>query len=386
MCRERDLKDGAHVAKRNPISAEIGCESGSRKFSSVDEKIIRDNSLSRFVLTLDWDSKLKLVRFYATIYIMNPKIIVILGPTATGKSDVAVQIAQKFSARGGSAFGGNGAEIISADSRQVYRGMDLGSGKITKKEMGGITHHLLDVASPNTLFSVVKYKKQAEKEIEKIFSKNKTPIICGGTGFYIDSIVKNITLPEVKLNKKLRQKLEKYSAEKLFEILKKLSPARAKNIDKYNKVRLIRAIEIAKELGDVPEIKEEPSKYNFVFIGLDTKDNILKKRIEKRLLKRIKLGMIEEIFRLHKQGVSWKRLESFGLEYRQTALYLQKKITREQMIENLKNEIWHFVKRQRTWFKRNKHIIWLDSTTKNIAIGTDTLINKFLKIKKYANI
>ena len=285
---------------------------------------------------------------------MKHKIIVVLGPTATGKSDIAVQIAKKF----------NG-EIISADSRQVFRGMDLGSGKITKKEMLGISHYLLDIANPKTFFSVVKYKELAEKAIEKIIAKNKTPIICGGTGFYIDSIVKNITLPEVRLNKKLRSKLEKYSAEKLFKILKKLSPIRAKNIDKNNKVRLIRAIEIAKTLGEVPKIVEKPSKYDFIIIGLNTNNDILKERIEKRLIKRMKLGMIKEVAKLHKQGVSWKRLESFGLEYRQTALYLQNKIDKEEMIENLKSEIWHFVKRQRTWFKRNKKIKWFKPEEKN---------------------
>jgi len=291
---------------------------------------------------------------------MKSKVIVILGPTATGKSDISVQIAKKFSAQGGSALGGNGAEIISADSRQVYKGMDLGSGKITKKEMMGIPHRLLDIISPKTFFSVVKYKKLAEKEIKKIIAKNKIPIICGGTGFYIDSIVKNITLPEVKLNRKLRQKLEKYSAEKLYEILKKLSPTRAKNIDKHNKVRLIRAIEIAKTLGNIPKIKESPNKYNFLLIGLDTTDKILKERIHIRLFARIRAGMINEVKRLHKQKISWKRLESFGLEYRQTALYLQNKITKAQMIENLKNNIWHFVKRQRTWFKRDKNIKWFE--------------------------
>jgi len=303
---------------------------------------------------------------------MKKKIIVILGPTATGKSDIAVQIAKKY----------NG-EIISADSRQIYKGMNLGSGKITKKEMLGIPHHMLDIVKPTTLFSVVKYKELADKAIEKIIAKGKTPIICGGTGFYIDSIVKNITLPEVKIDKKLRKRLEKLSAEKLFDVLKKLSPTRAKTIDKYNKVRLIRAIEIAKALGDVPEIQEGPQKYDFIFIGLDTKDNIVKERIEKRLLKRIKLGMINEIKKLHKQGVSWKRLESFGLEYRETAKYLQeisrhardKKSLKKQMIENLKNDIWHFVKRQRTWFKRNKSIKWFEPKE----------INKILKyIKKVA--
>ncbi|MFH1455099.1 MAG: tRNA (adenosine(37)-N6)-dimethylallyltransferase MiaA [bacterium] len=295
---------------------------------------------------------------------MKPKIIVILGPTATGKSDIAIQIAKKV-----------GGEIISADSRQIYKGMDLGSGKITKKEMLGIPHHLLDIISPNTLFSVVKYKKLVEKEIEKIIVKNKVPIICGGTGYYIDSIVNNIVLPEVKINKKLRQKLEKYSAEKLFGILERLSLSRAKNIDKYNKVRLIRAIEIARALGDVPKIQEGPSKYDFILIGLDTKDDILKEKIIIRLFRRMKLGMINEVKKLHKNGVGWKRLESFGLEYRQVALYLQNKITRDQMLENLKNEIWYFVKRQRTWFKRNENIKWFEpNEIKKILSYTKTSI------------
>ncbi len=305
------------------------------------------------------------VLFYANILIMKPKIIVVLGPTATGKSDIAVAIAKKF----------NG-EIVSADSRQVFCGMDLGSGKITRKEMAGIPHYLLDVANPKTIFSVVKYKELAEKAIEKIIMKGKTPIICGGTGFYIDSIVKNISLPEVKLNKKLRNRLEKYSAEKLFEILKKLSPNRAKNIDKNNKVRLIRAIEIAKTIGEVPQIVEKPNKYDFIFIGLDTDNDVLKERIEKRLLKRIKLGMIEEIAKLHKLGVSWKRLESFGLEYRQTALYLQGEITKEEMVEKLKSEIWHFVKRQRTWFKRNKKINWFEPKQLSRIVKA---VNNFIK-------
>lgn len=293
---------------------------------------------------------------------IRPKVVVILGPTATGKSGVAVQLAKKVD-----------GEIISADSRQVYKGMDLGSGKITKKEMGGIPHHLLDVVSPKTFFSVVKYKELAEKKIEKIISKEKVPIICGGTGFYIDSIVKNITLPDVKLNQKLRNKLEKYSAEKLYEMLKKLSPSRAKNIDKYNKVRLIRAIEIAKVLGNVPKIKQKPSKYDFILIGLDTNDNKLKEKISIRLFARIRAGMINEVKKLHEQGVSWKRLESFGLEYRQTALFLQNKITpstplrtsKNQMVENLNKEIWHYVKRQRTWFKRNKKIKWFKPEEEN---------------------
>jgi tRNA dimethylallyltransferase len=309
----------------------------------------------------------------------KPKIIVILGPTATGKSDVAVNLAKDI----------NG-EIISADSRQVYKGMDLGSGKITKKEMLNIPHHLLDVTKPQTLFTVAKYKKLTDKAIDKIIKKRKTPIICGGTGFYIDSIVKNISFPEVLPNKKLRKQLEKKTTEQLFDILKKLDANRAKNIDKNNPVRLIRAIEIAKELGSVPEIKELPSKYDFIFIGLDLPDEILKERINIRLIKRIKAGMIKEIENLHKNGVSWKRLESFGLEYRQTALFLQNKITlstplktsKEQLIENLNREIWNFVKRQRTWFKGNKNIIWINPLKKSDIIKAEKVVKKFIKNEK----
>jgi len=279
----------------------------------------------------------------------KPKVLVVLGPTSSGKSDVAVSIAKKV----------NG-EIISADSRQVYKGMDLGSGKITNKEMQGVPHHLLDVANPKNQFSVFKYKKLAEKKIEEILKRKKTPIICGGTGFYIDSITKNILIPEVKVNQKLRKELDRKDATELISILKKLDPNRAKNIDINNKVRIIRAIEIAKSLGKVPEIKELPSRYGFIFIGLDLPDKEIKERIKKRLEKRLKLGMLNEIKKLHKEGVSWKRLESFGLEYKNCALFLKNKISSEEMKRNIETESWHYVKRQRTWFKRNKEIKWFE--------------------------
>ncbi|MBU4078319.1 tRNA (adenosine(37)-N6)-dimethylallyltransferase MiaA, partial [Patescibacteria group bacterium] len=163
----------------------------------------------------------------------KPKIIVVVGPTASGKSDLAVEIAKKY----------NG-EVVSADSRQVYKGMDIGTGKITQKEMQGIKHYLLDVASPKTRFTVAQYQKKANQAIGEIIKKEKLPILCGGTGFYIQSIVDNIAIPKVKPDLKLRKNLEKQSAEELFEQLKKLDSERAKNIDKYNKRRLIRAIEI----------------------------------------------------------------------------------------------------------------------------------------------
>lgn len=276
----------------------------------------------------------------------KPKILVILGPTATGKSDLAVEMALKL----------NG-EVISADSRQVYKGMDLGSGKITKEEMKGVPHYLLDVADPKKSFSVGQFQKLGQKKITEILARNKLPIICGGTGFYIDTLVSGIKLPKVKADKKLRKELEKKSASELLEMLKKLDKERAENIDVHNKVRLIRAIEIATSLGKVPKL-ESSQIYEVTYIGLDKPDLELKERIRGRLERRLKAGMVAEVERLHDSGVSYRRLESFGLEYKNCALFLQNKISESEMIENILKESWQYVKRQRTWFKRNKNVEW----------------------------
>lgn len=278
----------------------------------------------------------------------RPKIIVILGQTSTGKSDFAVQIAKKVK-----------GEIISADSRQVYKGMDLGTGKITKYEMQGIPHHLLDVANPKKVFSVSGYKKLADNKIKEILKRGKVPILCGGTGFYIDAVVNGTILPEVAPNAKLRAMLAKKSVVELFKMLKKLDPSRAKNIDSKNPVRLIRAIEIAKALGKVPKVKSG-TEYDALKIGLTLPDEVLKKRIYARLLARIKKGMLKEIENLHKSGVSWKRMNELGLEYRYGAMYLQGKITKKEMIEKLNTESWQYAKRQKTWFKRDKDTVWID--------------------------
>ncbi len=278
----------------------------------------------------------------------KPRVIAIVGPTASGKSDLAVKLAKKF----------NG-EIISADSRQVYKGLDIGAGKITKKEMQGIPHHLLDVANPKKQFTVVDFKKLADKAISDIISRKKLPIICGGTGFYIQAVVDNIILPDVPVNKTLRKLLEHKTAEKIFEILQKTDPKRAKEINKYNKVRLIRAIEIAMVLGKVPPIKSDP-QYEVLQIGIKTDQEQLKKKISTRLLARVSNGMITEARKLHTAGLSWKRMEQLGLEYRYLALFLQKKITKKEMIERLTFEILHYAKRQITWFKRDQRIKWFE--------------------------
>lgn len=303
----------------------------------------------------------------------NGKIIVILGQTSTGKSDFAVEIAKQI----------NG-EIISADSRQVYKGMNLGTGKITKKEMRNIPHYLLDVISPKKTFSVDEYQKLANKKIEEILKRGNVPIICGGTGFYIDTLINNTSLPNVPPNKDLRKKLNLLSTLTLNKLLQKLDPIRAKTIDKNNKVRLVRAIEIAKTLGKVPTPHRTVLWGKSIFkIGLTLPPEILKERIYSRLLSRIKKGMIKEVKNLHeKKNISWKRLESLGLEYRYVSYYLRGKLSKDEMIEKLNIEIWHFAKRQKTWFKRDLKTIWIDPRKKSEKIKALKEIKEFLGLNK----
>jgi len=276
---------------------------------------------------------------------MKSKIIVILGQTATGKSALAVKIAKKI----------NG-EIISADSRQIYKSLDIGTGKITRKEMKGVPHHLLDVANPKKKFTVAEYKKLAEERITEIISRNKTPIICGGTGFYIDAITKGVIFPEVPPNLKLRKILDKKSTSQLFKILKKLDKRRAKNIDSKNKVRLIRAIEIVKALGKVPKIKEEKPKYKFIKIGLYLPPNKLKKKVEKRVKKMFKDGLLNEIKKLKRTKISNKRLNEFGFEYNNPTY------------EKVVTGTLQYAKRQMQWFKRDKEIRWFDASKKHAIV------------------
>ncbi len=286
----------------------------------------------------------------------KPKIIVILGPTATGKSDLAVKIALQL--RSGSSTKKKGGEIISADSRQVYKGLDIGTGKITKKEMRGIPHYLIDVANPKHKFTVAEYKILTEEKIKEIISRGKTPIICGGTGLYIDAITKGTIFPEVPPNMKLRKILEKKSVKELFKILLKLDPRRAKDIKEKNelnnKVRLIRAIEIAKHLGNVPKIIEKNPKYKFIKIGLYLPPDKSKEKIEKRVKQMFKNGLLKEIKKLKKSGISEKRLKEFGFEYN------------DPTIEKVIKETIKYTKRQMTWFKRDKEIKWFDASKKVI--------------------
>mgnify|MGYP001600398353 CR=1 FL=1 len=289
---------------------------------------------------------------------MKQKIIAIVGPTASGKSDYAVTVALRLAQ--GKPNKIRGGEIISADSRQVYRGMNIGTGKIIIQEMQGITHHLLDIASPKRQFTVVQYQKLANQAIEKILKEGKIPILCGGTGLYIDAVLEGWKFPKTPIDKVLRKKLEKESAEQLFLQLQKLDPKFAKKIDHNNKRRLVRALEIIHTTKEtIQPLKKHPLPYTIEYIGLFPGWDTLKEKIHIRLESRIKEGMVEEVEHLHKkENISWKRLESFGLEYKYIALYLQDKLSYEEMKNSLEMAIFHYAKRQMTWFKRNKQIKW----------------------------
>ena len=320
------------------------------------------------------------------------KIIVILGPTASGKTKLAVELASKF----------NG-EIVSADSRQVYRGMDIGTGKDlkdyrleipnpndqlpnkfkiqnSKLKIIEIPYHLIDVANPKEQFDLAQYQKMAFAAIDDILRRGKLPILAGGSGLYLQAVVENYKLSEAKKDLALRKKLEKLSAAELFNKLKKLVPKMAVKLnqsDKNNKRRLIRYLEI---VGQDHNFKSRAGKrkYNALIIGVNFSRDILKQRIFKRLLERLKeQNMIGEVERLHEQGLSWKRLEDFGLEYKFVSLYLEGELQYEEMVEKLNLAIYQFAKRQMTWFKRwekqGANINWVKDNKKIEKLVKDYL-------------
>ncbi len=291
----------------------------------------------------------------------KPKIITILGPTAAGKTDLSIRLAKEF----------NG-EIVSADSRQVYKEMDIGTGKVTPEETQGIPHYLIDVVEPQEKFNVVQFQELAYEAIDKILKKDKLPFLVGGSPFYLYSIVDGYVFPGVEPKPELRDKLQEKSADKLFKQLKKLDPDRAQEIEKNNKRRVIRSIEIAKELGEVPDLENKP-RYDCLLLGIKHSREELKQRIAERLETRFDKGMIQEVKELHQKRVSWEKLEDFGLEYRWIARFLQDKITKEEMKESLQKDIEHFAKRQMTWFKKDDRIHWIKNKEQ-----AETLIKEFL--------
>lgn len=271
----------------------------------------------------------------------TPHVIVVAGPTASGKSDFAVELALH-----------NNGEIISADSRQVYKDLDIGTGKITTEEMKGVPHYMLDITEVGDEFSVAEYARRAKPILEEIFARGKTPIICGGTGQYIDALIYDVDMPPVPPNQTLRQELEKKDVDELYKELAEKDPYRADDVDRYNKVRLIRALEIVHELGFVPPLHEPKLLYETEFYLMNPSRELIRQRIEKRLLSRLEHGMLDECKKLLENGVTHEQLEKLGLEYRYMSRHLRGEISYEQMIEELKNKIGQYAKRQETWNKK----------------------------------
>lgn len=284
--------------------------------------------------------------------IAKQKVIVIVGTTASGKTKLGVELAKKYK-----------GEIISADSRQVYKGMDVGTGKDLKeysiKEKGKIIkipYHLIDVADPKDKFDLAQWYKIAQTALDDIVLRGKLPIVVGGTGLYAQALVDGYNLSDVKPDDKFRNKLEKKNKEELFKMLGKLNSAFAdklNNSEKNNKQRLIRYIEILSK-GQKQEVtKKGNNKYDFEIIGVTFPREELKQRIYKRLIDRLENeDMIGEVKRLHKQGLSWEKLESFGLEYKFVSQYLQDKIGYDEMVNKLYIASCQYAKRQMTWLRR----------------------------------
>jgi len=279
------------------------------------------------------------------------KAVVIIGPTSSGKTALAVKLALEFS-----------AQIISADSRQVYKGMDIGTGKDlseysikTKTGIKKIPYHLIDVCSPKESFNLSKYLKLANEVLDKISAQGDLPLIVGGTGLYAQALVDNYQISKVKENKELRAKLEDIELKGVQELFKKEYSDfynKLNNSDKNNKRRLIRYLEILKDKGVLDKKRSHP-KFEFLVLKIEVERKELKQRIKNRLIQRIENEeMIEEVNRLHKEGLTWKKLESFGLEYKFVSKYLQNKLDYDEMLEDLYTASSRFAKRQSAWFRR----------------------------------
>jgi tRNA dimethylallyltransferase len=274
--------------------------------------------------------------------VKKQRILAIVGPTASGKTSLSIELAKKF----------NG-EVISADSRQVYRGLNLGTGKVTKEEMLGVPHHLIDVADPKDTYTVADFVRDGRSAISDIIDRSKLPIVVGGTFFYVDALLGKVVAPSVLPNAELRNKLEAIDTEKLFHMLTEKDARRAEDIDKHNRRRLIRALEIVDAIGAVPPTAHE-ELYDVLTLGIMLTKVELHENIHKRLIERIDAGMIAEVEQLHTNGLSYERMEDLGLEYRYIARYLQATISYETMLSELETKIRQFAKRQMTWLKRDK--------------------------------
>ena len=305
----------------------------------------------------------------------KPKVIVICGPTASGKTALSIELAKQI----------NG-EIISADSMQIYEDMDIGTAKVSEEEMDGIKHYLVGHVSPTTRYSVADFKKDAINAIEEILKKGKTPIIVGGTGLYVDSLVNGIEYDDYEIDIEYRNELEKIVEEKglkyVYDKAKEIDPEAIKKISENDKKRIFRILEIFHSTGKTKTQQNEDSvknenPYDYYVFAIDMLREKLYERINLRVDIMIEKGLVEEVKNLIKK---YDKLPTAmqGLGYKEVVAYLNNECTYEEMIEKIKLETRHYAKRQLTWFRRNKNIIWLDGLSErntNIKIILDSVKN-----------
>jgi tRNA dimethylallyltransferase len=292
-------------------------------------------------------------------------LLVVLGPTASGKTELAVRLARRI-----------GGEIISADSRQVYRGMDLGTGKDLSQYRDGETIvpcHLIDILDPREEFSVFDYQRLFHRSLQEITKRAKIPLLVGGTGLYLDAVIRGYRMPAVPQDLNLREKLEGVAMEPLRRRLLAISPEVHNKTDLLERKRLIRAIEIAEFIRDHPYHALDRIPISPLIMGIRCEREALRRKITARLHSRLAAGLVEEVRALHQRGIDWERIDSFGLEYRYIARHLQGRIVREEMIRTLNTQIHQFAKRQETWFRRMERngvrIHWIEGPDEAKALA-----------------
>jgi tRNA dimethylallyltransferase len=312
------------------------------------------------------------------------KVIIIVGQTASGKTSTAIKLAQDI-----------GGEVISADSRQVYKYLDIGTDKVTAEQMQGVPHHLLDIANPtNEIYTVSNFINDATVAIQDIINRGKVPIVAGGTMLYIDALLGKVLVPEVAPDKELRAELETRSAQELFVELQSRDPRRAKQMQQegqdLNKRRLVRALEVVSKLGSVPNKHEQTNKVvsdllatcEILWLGLCSDQAEQKEKINKRNAEMLKNGLLDEVQSLIDMGVTQEQFDTFGFEYKYPTMYLtgtpiiqDKPPTLEQVLMKMNSGTWRYAKKQRAWWQNREDIHWHNQTTYSQLLDT---VSEFL--------
>lgn len=300
---------------------------------------------------------------------MPSPILVIVGTNASGKSKLGLLLAKQYD-----------GEIISADSRQVYRGLDVATGKVSQADMQDVPHHCIDVADPTQRYTAADFSRDGRHALKDILSRNKLPIIVGGTGFYIDALLKPELLTAVPPNEELRKGFHSLPIDVLFSQLEKIDPRRARDLRDKGEQTLRRRVTRALEIALAPETHTSAEAdvlppMRTLWLGIQWENDVLKQRIHERTLARMEEGMIDEARKLHAGGVTFERMAELGLEYKHLADFLRERCSEEELIERIERDDWRYAKRQRTWFKRNKDIHWFEGDNLN---GVEALVKDFL--------